>query len=109
MPRPIAILLIIAALPLSLSACAYHSLTVPVPNRGDQNLHAVSSNAIAWGAIEDPKAADKCIGTNSISDVAVRTSLLQSLATVLTLGFWQPSHIRYRCGKLPTGQGELPH
>ena len=46
--------------------------------------------------------------TNSISDVQVRTSLLQALATVLTLGFWQPSHIRYRCGKLPTGEGEIP-
>lgn len=48
------------------------------------------------------------MGTNSISDVQVRTSLLQSLATVLTLGFWQPTQFRYRCGKLPTGEGEIP-
>ncbi len=92
----------------ALQGCAYHSLTVPVPNRGDQNLHPVNSNAIAWGAIEHPKKAAACVGTNSISDVQVRTSLMQSLATVLTLGFWQPSHIRYRCGKLPTGEGEIP-
>ncbi|MFZ4381047.1 MAG: hypothetical protein ACOYO0_03650 [Sandarakinorhabdus sp.] len=102
-------LLLALAVSASLSGCAYHSLTVPEPNRGDQFLHPVDSNAIAWGAIEDPKKADKCAGTNSISDVQVRTSFLQSLATVLTLGFWQPSHIRYRCGKLPTGEGEIPH
>jgi hypothetical protein len=101
-------LLGVISVAVALQGCAYHSLTVPVPNRGDQNLHPVTSNAIAWGAIEDPKKASACVGTNSISDVQVRTSLLQSLATVLTLGFWQPSHIRYRCGKLPTGEGEIP-
>ena len=104
MLRPFTALMIACALP----GCAYHSLTVPEPNRGDQNLHPVDSNAIAWGALEDPKKAEACVGTNSISDVQVRTSLLQSLATVLTLGFWQPSHIRYCCGKLPTGEGEIP-
>jgi hypothetical protein len=104
MLRPFTALMIACALP----GCAYHSLTVPVPNRGDQNLHPVDSNAIAWGAIEDPKKAEACVGTNSISDVQVRTSLMLSLATVLTLGFWQPTQFRYRCGKLPTGEGEIP-
>ena len=46
MLRPFTALMIACALP----GCAYHSLTVPVPNRGDQNLHPVTSNAIAWGA-----------------------------------------------------------
>ena len=44
MLRPFTALMIACALP----GCAYHSLTVPVPNRGDQNLHPVDSNAIAW-------------------------------------------------------------
>lgn len=104
MLRPLIIFVLAAALP----GCAYHSLTVPEPNRADGLLHTVNTSAVGWGAIEDTKVASACAGTNSMSDVQVRTSFLQSLATVLTLGLWQPSQIRYRCGKFPTAEGEIP-
>ena len=89
-----------------LEGCAYHRLVVREPNPADQYYHPVSSSAVAWGAIEQQRVADKC-ETNLLSEVRVRTSFAQALATVLTLGFWQPSRVEYRCSKAPTGVGEI--
>ena len=103
MMRALTVMLLGAMLP----GCAYHRLTVPVPNHGDQYYHKSTSHALAWGGIEDPKAAKKCGETNVMSEVRVRTSLPQALATVLTLGFWQPAEVEYRCSKLPLSEGEI--
>lgn len=92
---------------LLIEGCAYHRLVVREPNPADQYYHPVSSSALAWGAIEEQRVAEKC-ETSLLSEVRVQTSLLQALATVLTLGFWQPSRVEYRCSKEPTGVGEIP-
>lgn len=92
---------------LLLEGCAYHRLVVREPNPADQYYHPVSSSALAWGAVEEQRVADKC-ETSLLSEVRVQTSLVQALATVLTLGFWQPSRVEYRCSKAPTGVGEIP-
>lgn len=95
-----------AAITLSLQGCAYHRLVTREPNPGDQFYHRVHSSALAWGAIEQQKVADKC-ETSLLSEVRVQTSLAQALASVLTLGFWQPSTVEYRCAKNPTGEGTI--
>lgn len=94
------------ALVLFLQGCAYHRLSTLVPNPADQTYHPVDSSALAWGALEQQRVADKC-PNSLLAEVRVRTSFVESLATVLTLGFWQPSHIEYRCSKAPTGVGEI--
>jgi hypothetical protein len=91
--------LLIAA--LSLGGCAYHRVVVAVPNPPDQRYHRVQSSALGWGTIEQTSVAKNC-PTNLLSEVRVKTSLAQSLGTVLTLGLWQPATIEYRCSKLPT-------
>lgn len=91
---------------LLLQACAYHSLTVPQPNPPDQRYHKVESSAVGFGALEQRSVASQC-PTNLLSEVRVRTSLLQALGTVLTLGFWQPARMEYRCSKAPTDVGEI--
>lgn len=88
------------------SGCAYHRLVVREPNPADQYYHPVSSVAVGWGAIEEQRVADKC-DTSLLSEVRVKTSFWDSLATVLTLGFYQPAHYQYRCSKAPTGVGEI--
>jgi hypothetical protein len=98
----------VAGAALVLAGCVTHTLTVPEPLRLDQALHPVRTSAIGWGTIEDVKVADKCRETNSITDVQVRTSFWASLASVLSLGLWQPADIRYRCGKRPTTEGAIP-
>lgn len=95
----------IAAL-LLLEGCAYHRLVVKEPNPADQYYHPVQSSALAWGAIEQQRVAEKC-ETSLLSEVRVQTSFVQALATVLTLGFWQPARVEYRCSKAPTGVGEI--
>ncbi|NJC09204.1 hypothetical protein GGQ62_002202 [Polymorphobacter fuscus] len=86
---------------LSVGGCAYHRVVVPVPNPPDQVYHPVKSSALGWGAMEQTSTATHC-PTNLLSEVRVRTSFLQSLGTVLTLGLWQPATIEYRCSKVPT-------
>src|SRR5688572_12561857 len=87
-------------LPMLLLAqgCAYHRLVVPQPNPPDQQYHRVESAALGWGAVEEQTVASQC-PTNLLSEVRVRTSFLQSLGTVLSLGFWQPARMEYRCSK----------
>ena len=86
-----------------LQGCAGHRLTVAEPNPyGD--YHRVTSNALAWGAIERTSVADKC-ETNLLSEVRVITSLGQALGTVLTAGFWMPSTVEYKCAKRPPQVG----
>lgn len=95
----------VLAAALLLAGCAYHRLVVREPNPADQYYHPVSSTAVGWGAIEQQRVADKC-DTSLLSEVRVKTSLLDALATVLTLGLIQPAHYEYRCSKAPTGVGQ---
>jgi hypothetical protein len=93
---------------LILSACsAHHNLRVPEPVLGETQ-HRAKTKAVGWGVSEDFTVAEGCRDTNRIAEVQVRTSFWQSLASVLTLGLWQPADIRYRCGKQDTGIGEIP-
>lgn len=86
--------------------CAYHRVVVAQPDPADQYYHKVESSALGWGALEQQSVAGKC-PTNLLSEVRVRTSLLQSLGTVLTLGLWQPATIEYRCPKRPADPGTI--
>ena len=91
---------------LLLQGCAYHRLVVAQPNPPDQRYHQVQSSALGWGAIEQTSVASQC-PTNLLSEVRVRTSFLEALGTVLSLGLWQPSRMEYRCSKNPTNVGEI--
>lgn len=104
--RRLALVVLGPAALLFTPGCAYHRLVVPVPNAADQYYHPVDSSAVGWGAVEQRSVADKCTA-NSMSEVRVRTSLAHALATVFTLGLWQPARIEYRCGKPPTGEGQI--
>jgi hypothetical protein len=106
MPRSNVVTAGLAAVLLLLDGCAYHRLVTKRPNPADQTYHPVETSALAWGASEERRVAEKC-ETSLLSEVRVRTSLAQALATVLTLGFWQPSRIEYRCSKAPTAAGEI--
>ena len=86
-------------LSLALAGCAHHPLKVRETNAFGET-HTVHSNAFLWGAVEQTRYADKC-KTNLLDEVQVVTSLPQALATVLTLGIWMPSTIRYVCAKRP--------
>jgi hypothetical protein len=90
---------------LLVHGCAYHRLAVKNPNPADQTYHPVNSSALAWGAAEELSIAKKC--EHDMAEVRVRTSLGEALLTVVTLGFYQPARIEYRCAKKPTQEGEI--
>jgi hypothetical protein len=93
---------------LAMTGCAtHHNLRVPEPVLGETQYRA-KTRAVGLGVSEDYAIADGCRETNRIAEVQVRTSFWQSLASVLTLGLWQPADIRYRCGKRETGIGDIP-
>jgi|APFEC2959095136_1045048.scaffolds.fasta_scaffold01114_5 hypothetical protein len=93
--------LLLVTTTLLVGGCAYHRVVVAVPNPPDQTYHPVNSSALGWGAIEQTSTAKNC-PTNLLSEVRVKTSFAQALATVVTFGLWQPATIEYRCSKLPT-------
>jgi hypothetical protein len=99
-------LLVLLPVALALNGCAYHRLVVQRPNPADQTYHVVNSIALGWNASEQQSVAAQC-PTSLLSEVRVRTSLWQSLATVLTLGAYQPARMEYRCSKELTGVGEI--
>lgn len=91
---------------MALQGCAYHTLTVANGVPADQRLHPVESSAFGWNVSEQTSIADQC-PTDLLFEVRTRTSFLQSLATVLTLGLWQPAHMEYRCAAIPSQPGTI--
>jgi hypothetical protein len=91
---------------LALHGCAYHRLVVASGEAPDQRYHQIDTNAVGWNFSEQQAIAQQC-STNLLSEVRTRTSFLASLATVLTLGFWQPAHMEYRCAKVPAQAGTI--
>ena len=59
-------------------------------------------HALAWGALEPSITPDNCHG-NGMAHVTVKITLLNSLAAVATLGFWQPVTVEWSCAKEPAG------
>lgn len=88
---------------LLLTSCATHRVVVPLPVTGSENASpAETSSATFWGQKTKPVKADRCRGSNALSEVRAETSFASALATVLTLGFWQPLKVQYLCAKEPT-------
>jgi len=82
------------------AGCATHRLVVAQPNPSGEAT-TVNSNAFGFGAVQRRTVAD--CPSNLIDEVRVKQNIGQALATVLTLGLWQPMVIEYRCAKVPSG------
>lgn len=86
-----------------IAGCAQHRLVVPNRDFSGEPV-TVSSTAEGW-VVRQKKTRADC-PTNVIHEVRVKQNLLQSLATVATLGLWMPIRIRYQCGKRETEEGD---
>lgn len=58
-------------------------------------------HALAWGLLNKPQSAvaSGCETTNSLDQVRITTNLGYTIITVLTLGFWSPLEVEWRCSK----------
>jgi hypothetical protein len=96
---------------LILQACAEYRISVPDPDpiqlegQRSEYVHRTMT-AYLWGNILDPQVvAAECQG-EGINDVVVDRTWQQDLISVLTLGIWMPSEVRYRC-KAPATRGSV--
>ena len=85
-----------------LPGCAEHRLVVQRPNPDGE--HAIVNSKAYLLPRGQPRNIADC-QTNLIDEVRVKTNFGQSLATVLTLGFYQPATIEYFCAKIPSDEG----
>ncbi|MEO6063756.1 MAG: hypothetical protein ABIQ99_17630 [Thermoflexales bacterium] len=68
-------------------------------------------NSLAWGLWRQDLPITNCRLSNGqrlgIEELRIGRSLLQLLITVLTLGFWSPIMISWRCCRPPIQSGNL--
>ena len=90
-------LLIISAFFL-LEGC-YHA-RINAPGEPATEYNKVTVHSIAWGLVQENPIPDDCV-SGAIDEVRVTTNLGYSLINVITLGFWKPMDIEWRCAKTP--------
>ncbi len=97
-----------------LSGCAtYHIYQVGGPREmGNQPLtewKTKTLHSLVWGAIRQDLTVDNCRlgnGTRTnIEEVRVRANFGATIAAILTLGFWRPLEVGWRCAKPPGIRG----
>lgn len=68
-------------------------------------------NSFLWGLIRQDLPVTNCRLANGqrlgIEEVRVGRTVLQTLATVLTLGLWSPMRFSWRCARPPFQSGTL--
>ncbi len=97
-----------------LGGCAtYHIYQVGGPREmGNQPLtewKTKTLHSLVWGAIRQDLTVDNCRlgnGTRTnIEEVRVRANFGATIAAILTLGFWRPLEVGWRCAKPPGIRG----
>lgn len=106
---------------LAVSACllagcaSYHVYQVGGPlETGNQPMTEWKSktlHSLVWGAIRQDLPVDNCKlgnGTRTnIEEVRIRSNVGAITATILTLGFWRPLNVSWRCAKPPGLRGTV--
>ena len=88
-----------------LSGCAtYHVYQVDqAGNQPSTEWKSKTLNSLVWGAVRQDLPVENCRlgdGTRTnIEEVRVRANVGATLATILTLGFWRPLQVSWRCAK----------
>ena len=103
MSKQTRILLVTVVLPLLLCQGCYHFRIVTDENPGTEYRKKTIHN-IAWGLLVTDAVAENCVGDNrgnGLDEVRVSTNLGYSLVTIITLGFWAPLEVEWRCIKPP--------
>jgi Bor protein len=66
-------------------------------------------HALAWGLIRQDIPVDSCQMVNGsrfgIEEVKMDTNLGYEIVSILTLGFWVPLDVSWRCAKPPVSTG----
>jgi hypothetical protein len=103
---------------LANSGCAYHVYQIGGTRQREQGNQPSTEwkkkrlNSFFWGGVRQDLAVDDCQSADGtrfgIEEVKVETGFKYVLASSLTLGFWIPLKVGYRCAKPPVTTGRLP-
>ncbi|WP_225414541.1 Bor family protein [Stigmatella hybrida] len=97
------------ALFLSLNAGCYHyGVQVPAPAPATEPQRK-TVHSLAWGLLNKPQdvTAITCKPSNALDEVRVTTHFGYTVLTALTLGFWSPLRVEWRCAKRPEEEGVI--
>jgi len=105
-------------LALSLTGCAtYHVYQIGGPgdsrpqNNPDTEWESKTRHALLWGAARQDLPVENCQLTNGerlgMEEVKVERNFGQVLASILSLGAWNPLTISWRCNGPPVQTGTL--
>lgn len=100
MRRPAHRSLLTVAVLIVLTGCYATRVTVPEPDPATDFRHE-TVHSLFWGLIQDDVEATDCV-SNAIDELRVRTNLGYSLLSILTLGFWIPMDVEWRCAREAT-------
>lgn len=106
--KKIAILTIVASLSMLSSGCAtYHVYQIggerEIGNTPGTEWKGKTLNSFAWGLVRQDLPVDNCQLVNgerfNIEEVKIESKFPHTLASIVTLGFWMPLEVTYRCAK----------
>lgn len=108
--KRLAIFTIIASLSLMSSGCAtYHVYQIGGEggrergNTPGTEWKGKTLNSFAWGLVRQDLPVDNCQMVNgerfNIEEVKVESKAIHTIASIVTLGFWMPLEVSYRCAK----------
>ncbi len=98
------------------TGCAtYHVFQVGGPlemgNQPSTEWEGKTLHSLVWGAVRQDLPVENCSlgdGTRTgIEEVRVRSNFGTTIATILTLGFWQPLKVSWRCARPAPIEDEL--
>ena len=97
-------ILAVAALLCALASCAEYRVRVPDSDPTDTQYKEKTMHAYLWGTYKAPLVLSADCEGEGINDIGVVDNWGYDLIGVITLGFYKPIDIRYRC-KAPGGSG----
>lgn len=90
------------------AGCYHYHVVAPEPDPATEPQRR-TVHAIAWGLVGKPDVtrAANCAPSNALDRVRVTNNLGYTLITVLSLGFWAPVQVEWRCAKAPGDGGVI--
>lgn len=87
-------------------ACYHYRLTPPDPSP-ETEWRGKTAHSLFWGLVQEDLEADNCLD-DVIDQVRVTTNAGFALLTIVTLGFWAPVRVEWRCASTEAPPGQIP-
>jgi hypothetical protein len=98
--RPIRRTAAVSLLLLGGTGCYHYHVAAPGFDPATEPQRQVV-HSLAWGLVNKPQTAlaRNCANSNALDQVKVSSNLGYTLLTVVTLGFWSPVQVEWKCAK----------